>query len=71
MLLILKILKKFCTKWKINQPRQKFYVFPMRIFEEYLDMFSPYNVKSEIFDSRKMPDSPFMQAYKKSLLHPI
>ena len=36
-------------------------------FGEYLDMFSPYNVKSEIFESGKMPDSPYMQAYKKSL----
>ena len=47
--------------------KSKVLCIPHEDFGEYLDLFSPYSIKSEIFDSGKMPDSPFMQAYKNSL----
>lgn len=59
--------QKVIYKMENESTKSKVLCIPHEDFGEYLDMFSPYNVKSEIFDSGKMPDSPFMQAYKKSL----
>ena len=59
--------QKVIYKIENESIKSKVLCIPHEDFGEYLDMFSPYNIKSEIFDSEKMPDSPFMQAYKKSL----
>ena len=59
--------QKAIYKMENELSKSKVLCIPHEDFGEYLDMFSPYNVKSEIFDSGKMPDSLFMQAYKKSL----